>query len=176
MRRLRYAYKLVRMEYNKDNYPLFDSREKTILNIVQKTLPDSPAPFADIAEQAGTTEEKVLEFLQFLKDKGYIRRFGATLRHQQAGYGHNAMVAWFVEDDRDLERVGRKMADRPEVTHCYQRRNCLDWPYNVYTMIHGQSREDCLKVVEEIRCETGVSQYEILSSLRELKKTSMQYF
>lgn len=164
------------MEYNKDNYPLFDSREKTILNIVQKTLPDSPHPFADIAEQAGTTEEKVLEFLQFLKDTGYIRRFGATLRHQQAGYGHNAMVAWFVEDDRDLERVGQKMAGRPEVTHCYQRRNCLDWPYNVYTMIHGQSREDCHKVVEEIRRETGVSQYEILSSLRELKKTSMQYF
>ncbi|MFP4168480.1 MAG: winged helix-turn-helix transcriptional regulator [Desulfonatronovibrionaceae bacterium] len=164
------------MEYSKDNYPQFNSRERTILNIVQKTLPDSPVPFREIAKQAGTTEQEVLDLLRSLKDQGYIRRFGATLRHQQAGYGHNAMVAWFVEEERDMDLVGRIMAARPEVTHCYQRRNCLDWPYNLYTMIHGQNKNDCLRVVRELCQETGVHQYEILTSLKELKKTSMQYF
>ncbi len=164
------------MQYTKDNYPDFDPEEKIILNIVQGSLPDSPTPYSEIAGQSGTTEAKVLELLNTLKEKGYIRRFGATLRHQQAGYGHNAMVAWFVEEDQDIEEIGLTMATRPEVTHCYQRRNCLDWPYNLYTMIHGQDSEDCLQVVRELQEKTGVVQYEILTSIRELKKTSMTYF
>ena len=68
------------------------------------------------------------------------------------------------------------MAKRPEISHCYLRRNCMDWPYNVYTMIHGKSREDCMRVVEELCRQTGVTQYDTLFSHKELKKTSMQYF
>ncbi|MFO7816792.1 MAG: Lrp/AsnC family transcriptional regulator [Desulfovibrionales bacterium] len=164
------------MHYTEDNIPQFDAQEKEILNIVQGTLPDSAAPFARIAKRIGVREEKVLNLLQTLKDNGYIRRFGATLRHQQAGYGHNAMVAWFVEQDQNIEKVGLIMAERPEVTHCYQRRNCLDWPYNLYTMIHGQHKNACLDVIRELQQQTGVGQYEILASIRELKKTSMRYF
>ena len=154
----------------------FTQTERDILRIVQGTLPDSATPFADIAAQTGSSENEVLALLRKLKEGGQIRRFGATLRHQQAGYGFNAMVAWYVEEGFDVDQIGRTMAKRPEISHCYLRRNCMDWPYNVYTMIHGKSRDDCMQVVDELCRETGVTQYDMLFSHKELKKTSMEYF
>jgi DNA-binding Lrp family transcriptional regulator len=124
----------------------------------------------------GSTEDEVLALLRKLKAGGQIRRFGATLRHQQAGYGFNAMVAWYIEEGFDPDDVGRIMARRPEISHCYQRPSCMDWPYDMYTMIHGKSREDCMQVVQELMEQTGVTQYEMLFSIKELKKTSMEYF
>ena len=154
----------------------FTQTEHEILRIVQDTLPDSATPYADIARQAGSTEEEVLDLLKKLKKGGQIRRFGATLRHQQAGYGFNAMVAWYIEEGFDADEVGRIMARRPEISHCYLRPNCMDWPYDMYTMIHGKSRDDCMHVVHELVEQTGVTQYEMLFSIKELKKTSMEYF
>jgi DNA-binding Lrp family transcriptional regulator len=156
--------------------PSFTPTEERILRIVQDTLPDSPAPFARIAEIVGVTEQEVIDLLQRLKASGAIRRFGATLRHQEAGYGANVMVAWFVDGDQDIEEVSRIMASRPEITHCYQRRNCYDWPYNLYTMVHAKTREECLNIVRQLQAETGLSMYEMLFSHEELKKTSMRYF
>ncbi len=154
----------------------FTSTEHDILRIVQDTLPDSATPYADIARKTGSTEGEVLALLTKLKKGGQIRRFGATLRHQQAGYGFNAMVAWYVEEGFDPDEVGRIMARRPEISHCYQRPSCMDWPYDMYTMIHGRSREDCMQVIRDLMDETGVTQYEVLFSIKELKKTSMEYF
>ena len=151
-------------------------KQKEILKIVQADLPDSATPFAEIARLTNTSEQKVLDLLTKLKNEGCIRRFGATLRHQQAGYDYNAMVAWYVEEGQDIDKIGQIMASRPEITHCYERRNCLDWPYNLYTMIHGQSEDDCEHVISELVQATGVTQYEILFSYKELKKTSMEYF
>ena len=154
----------------------FTPTERNILRIVQDTLPDCANPYAEIARQTGSTEDDVLALLNKLKAGGQIRRFGATLRHQQAGYGFNAMVAWYVEEGFDVDEVGRVMAKRPEISHCYLRPNCMDWPYDMYTMIHGKSREDCMRVVRDLVEQTGVTQYEILFSIKELKKTSMEYF
>ena len=153
----------------------FSEQEREILRLVQGTLPDSATPFADIAQQAGTDEETVLRLLNSLKEKEIIRRFGATLRHQRAGYDFNVMVAWCVEE-QEMEEVGAKMAERTEITHCYERQNHQQWPYNLYTMIHGKNREECLQVVQELSTETGIEEYELLFSDVELKKTSMNYF
>ena len=73
----------------------FSDKEKAALAILQRDLPDSATPFADVAALTGLTEAEVLGLVQRLKAEGVIRRFGATLRHQKAGYGHNAMVAWY---------------------------------------------------------------------------------
>jgi DNA-binding Lrp family transcriptional regulator len=156
--------------------PTFDSIEQGILRLVQGTLPDSPTPFATIAQQLDVSEQQVLNLLQELKSQGIIRRFGATLRHQEAGYDWNVMVAWQVPGCRDMEEVSRIMCARPEITHCYQRRNCPEWPFNLYTMVHGRSETDCRKVVEQLQVQTGLERYELLFSHQELKKTSMQYF
>jgi DNA-binding Lrp family transcriptional regulator len=156
--------------------PAFTDTEARILALAGADLPDSATPFADIAKAAGASEEEVVALLGRLKDTGVIRRFGATLRHQKAGYGHNAMVAWRVPDGADPEALGKKMAARPEISHCYLRRTYPDWPYGLYTMIHGQNPGDCLDVAEELARETGVRDYAVLKSLAELKKTSMRYF
>jgi DNA-binding Lrp family transcriptional regulator len=150
--------------------------EQAALRLLQADIPDTDRPYLEIAKLTGLTEEAVLELLRRLKEQGVVRRFGATLRHQQAGYGANAMVAWYVEQDRDLDQVGEIMARRPEITHCYQRVNCYAWPYNLYTMVHARSHEECLEVVEHLARIAQVSQYDILFSRKELKKTSMAYF
>lgn len=157
-------------------YKDFSSKERQILRIVQGSLPDSATPFADIAKTVGCSESEVLTLLSALKEKKAIRRFGATLRHQKAGYSFNAMVAWYVEDEQNLREVGQAMARRQEISHCYERKACLDWPYNLYTMIHGKAKGDCQRVVEQLSTELGVTQYMIFYSEKELKKTSMQYF
>lgn len=156
--------------------PVFTDTEKRILALAGADLPDSPTPFADIAAQAGATEAEVIALLSGLKEGGVIRRFGATLRHQKAGYGHNAMVAWRVDDHESALRVGAKMAERQEISHCYIRRTYPQWKYNLYTMIHGKNPGDTARVVEELMRETGVTDNQTLASLRELKKTSMRYF
>jgi len=153
----------------------FTESQKRILALIQGDLPDAAEPFAEIARQAEVSLEEVLELVQSMKDRGEIRRFGATLRHQKAGYGANAMVAWVVEGE-DAERVGAFMAARPEISHVYYRVSCLDWPYNLYTMVHAKTPEECNDAVEELVRLSGVEEYDVLKSKREFKKTSMKYF
>jgi DNA-binding Lrp family transcriptional regulator len=154
--------------------PLSDI-DREILKRVQGSLPDSAAPYADIAAAVGTDEAHVLDLLSRMAATGEIRRFGATLKHQKAGFGANVMVAWYVPEE-DVDRIGAIMSERPEISHCYHRINCLDWPYNLYTMIHGRSKDDCQAVVEALCAATGLDDYAMLFSLKELKKVSMRYF
>jgi len=162
--------------HKKSPAPVFTETEKRILALAGADLPDSPTPFADIAAQAGCTETEVLGLITRLKEERVIRRFGATLRHQKAGYGHNAMVAWRVDDPDEALRLGAMMAERPEISHCYVRRTYPQWKYNLYTMIHGKNPGDTGQVVQELERATGVTDHQTLASLRELKKTSMRYF
>lgn len=132
-------------------------------------------PFAVMAAAVGITEEEFLERARSLKERGIMRRFGATLRHQEAGFSSNAMVAWVVPDER-VEEVGRIMAGFREVTHCYQRLPQGDWEYNLYTMIHGEGREECCAIAKRISKRAGIGTYVLLFSEKEFKKTSMEYF
>lgn len=156
--------------------PVFTETEQRILALAGADLPDSPTPYADIAAQTGSTEAEVIALITRLKEDKVIRRFGATLRHQKAGYGHNAMVAWRVDDPEEALKVGEIMAARVEISHCYIRRTYPQWKYNVYTMIHGKNPGDTARVVQELMRDTGVTDNQTLASLRELKKTSMRYF
>ena len=85
------------------------------------------------------------------------------------------MVGWCVPEE-EVDRIGAIMADRPAFSHCYHRVNCLDWPYNLYTMVHGRTADDCQTVVDTLCRETGLDDYAMLFSLKELKKISMRYF
>lgn len=156
--------------------PHFTDTERRILALTQGDLPDSPTPFADIAAAAGATEAQVIELLSRLKADGVIRRFGATLRHQKAGYAHNAMVAWRVPDGKDADEIGTFMAARPEISHCYRRVRAPGWDFDLYTMIHGTAPGECLQTAAELSKATGLTDYDVLESERELKKTSMKYF
>ncbi|MBU3831708.1 MAG: winged helix-turn-helix transcriptional regulator [Candidatus Desulfovibrio faecigallinarum] len=154
----------------------FTPTQKDILRIVQADLPDSLTPYADIAREVGTSEEAVLELLRSLKEEGVIRRFGASIKHQRTGWNVNAMVAWIVERER-VEEVGTKASEHDHVSHCYYRPSSAeDWPYELYTMVHARSNEECTKVIEELRAMTGLGDYLVLTSIRELKKCSPTYF
>ena len=159
---------------------MFTPLEKAILTMVQEDLPLSPAPYADIAAQCGTDERTVLNLLQRLREKGVIRRFGATLRHQRVGFACNIMVAWRVPEgmsEAARDAAGELLAGHPQVSHCYWRPStAADWPYTLYSMLHGHSEAECLAVVRDLSARTGLDQYACLASLKELKKTSMRYF
>lgn len=149
--------------------------EKKVVAAIQGDIPVSRRPYKDIAERIGTDEQTVLEILKDLYNRGLIRRFGATLRHQKSGFSANAMVAWKVEDAR-VDEVGEQMAENPSVSHCYRRVVTEKWPYNLYTMIHARDRDTCYALASELSEKTGVKDYTLLFSSRELKKTSMVYF
>jgi DNA-binding Lrp family transcriptional regulator len=154
---------------------MVDELDKKIISLLQGDLPLDPKPFAILAESIGISEDELIEKVISMKEKGIIRRFGATLRHQEAGFSSNAMGAWLVPHER-IEEVGTVMASFREVTHCYHRRPQKDWKYNLYTMIHGDTRNECHGIARRISEATGIDDYVLLFSEKEFKKTSMEYF
>ena len=154
----------------------FTETETAILRIVQRDMPDSLTPYAAIAREVGCDEAQVVAFLQQLKDDGTIRRFGASVKHQKAGYTHNAMVAWDIEEAH-VDAAGKKAAANTRVSHCYYRPSSAeDWPYTLYTMIHGRTGAECNAVIKELARIEHMKRYAVLTSLKELKKISMTYF
>jgi DNA-binding Lrp family transcriptional regulator len=146
-----------------------------IVRALQEDLPLSAEPFKEIAEGLGISEEFLLEKINSFIEQGIIRRFGAAIRHREAGFTANAMVVWDVEDERTVE-VGRIMAEFSEVSHCYQRPRYPDWNYNLFTIVHGKNRDQCQEIAEKIAQAAGAANFKLLFSTDELKKTSMKYF
>lgn len=158
-----------------DQPPLLTDLEKKVIAAIQGDIPIVARPYATLAAAVGITEASLIRTLQDLSDRGIIRRFGATLRHQKSGFAANAMTAWQVPEAR-IEAVGRIMAAFRAVSHCYRRDPAQGWPYNLYTMIHGRSEADCRNTARRMAEKSGVTDYRMLFSRRELKKTSMTYF
>lgn len=154
---------------------MVDELDKKIIGLLQKDIPVAPRPYKIIADQLGVEEDEILKRIETMVKKGVIRRFGATLYHQEAGFSANAMVAWVIPEDK-IDETGRTMAGFREVTHCYHRRPQRDWKYSLYTMIHGDSREECYKIAKKMSEKTGINDYSLLFSEKEFKKTSMEYF
>ena len=155
--------------------PLLTDLEKKVIASIQGDIPIVSQPYQALAAEIGIAEETLIETLQDLTDRGVIRRFGATLRHQKSGFQANAMTAWQVDEDR-IEEVGEIMASFRAVSHCYRRDPAEGWPYNLYTMIHGKDEEDCRTTARKMSEKSGVETYTLLFSHRELKKISMTYF
>lgn len=152
-----------------------DPLDKKILVALQGDLDDSPEPYAKMARELGITEEEIIHRIRRLVDEGVIRRMGAMIRHIEAGIGYNGMVVWRVDPSR-IEQVGNQLAAFREVTHCYERPSFGDKGGSLFTMVHAASEEGCLDIVRRMSRETGIEDYEILFSERELKKVSMTYF
>ena len=149
--------------------------DKRIIHELQQDLPVISRPFAEVAEKVGINETQLLEKVREFLANGTIRRFGATLRHQRSGFEANAMVVWEVAPER-TEEVGAIFASFREVSHCYQRPALPSWPYRIFTMIHGSSREVCEEIAQRLADAAGVENYQLLFTEEELKKTTMAYF
>ena len=117
----------------------------------------------------------MLDVLRSFKARKLMRRFAAVMNHRSAGFKANAMGVWAVPDDK-LDEIGPRMAGFALVSHCYRRPTYDDWPYSVFTMVHGQNARDCETTIEAIRHDTGVEEHALLWSIKEYKKTRVRYF
>ncbi|HEY8477918.1 MAG TPA: AsnC family transcriptional regulator [Chloroflexota bacterium] len=146
-----------------------------VIRELQEDVALEPRPFLAAGERTGLGEEGLFAHAAALQERGYLRRYAAILYHRRAGFRANPMAVWAVPEDRVAE-VGPKMAAFQAVSHCYQRPVYPDWPYNVFTMIHGRSKEDCEQVIAAISDATGITHYRALYSVREWKKTRVRYY
>ncbi|MEI8314899.1 MAG: Lrp/AsnC family transcriptional regulator [Verrucomicrobiota bacterium] len=142
---------------------------------MQHDLPVTPAPFVAIAGDLGVSLEELQQLTAGMITAGRLRRFSAVLRHRELGFSANGMGIWAVPE-ADVLRVGEQMAAYRAVTHCYRRPTYPDWLYNVFTMIHARSREECHAVVDQLAHETGITAHNVLFSSKEYKKVRVQYF
>jgi DNA-binding Lrp family transcriptional regulator len=126
-------------------------------------------------ERLGITQQELFALAGSFRERGIMRRFSAVLHHRRAGFKANAMAVWKVPPERS-EEVGKVMASSRWVTHCYERPTYPDFPYSHYTMIHATSEQQCEEVAADISEATGISDYKLLYSTREYKKTRVKYF
>ncbi len=151
---------------------MLTDEERALILAVQDGLPIVREPYRAVAEQMGTTEERVRELLRALLARGVIKRLGAVPNHIALGFTANGMAVWDVPDDR-VSEVGRRVGGFPEVSHCYRRpRRPPDWPYNLFAMVHGRSRREVLATVERIAAEAGIADlpHAVLFSRRQFRK------
>lgn len=133
-------------------------------------LPITRQPFRLLAKRLGTGEEALLLNLKAGKKNGLIRRFGAVLDHRKIGFKANALVAWEIRKEK-IDSAGKAMAAFPQVSHCYLRRPYAKWPYNLYTMVHSDSRKGLLRVINGISKKVRPQGCRVLFTLKEFKKT-----
>jgi len=159
----------------KQELPQITEAEIEFVKSLQKHLDVVSEPFARAAEELGISQEAVCDEINKFVENGRMRRFAAVLHHRKAGFKSNAMGVWAVSDDKKYE-VGEEMASFKAVSHCYLRPTYPDWPYNVFTMVHGQSKEDCEEILQTISDETGITDRSALYSSKEYKKVRVIYF
>lgn len=144
---------------------------KSVLEALPADFPITDRPYETMARKMGITGEQLLHELSRLKEEGVIRRISVMVAHRAVSYEGNAMVVWNVPAEL-LESTGSVMAGFEEVSHCYERDTAGYWPYNLYTMVHGRTREECLAVIEKMAARSGIRDYRVFFSKREFKKTS----
>jgi DNA-binding Lrp family transcriptional regulator len=152
-----------------------DPDEQPLIRRLQGNLPLSGRFFAPLAEDAGMTESALLKRLRLWRDLGVMRRVGLLLHHREMGFKANGMCCWDVPESNVLDR-GRFVAAFADVTHCYERPKTALFPFRLYAMIHTPTWKGTQALFERISREAGLEGGQLLLSITEFKKTSMQFF
>jgi siroheme decarboxylase len=153
----------------------YDERDVAVIRALQGDMPVLSEPYAAAARQLGVSQESLLDHLSAMQERGLLRRVAAILYHRRAGFSANGMGVWKVPEERILD-VGCQMAAVRGISHCYQRPTYPDWPYSVFTMAHGRSKEECDAVLDAIAEQTGIEERATLYSSTEFKKIRLLYF
>jgi siroheme decarboxylase len=153
----------------------YDERDIAVIRALQGDMPVISEPYALAAEELGMTQQAFLGHLAGMQERGILRRVAAILYHRRAGFSANGMGVWQVPDEQ-IGEIGRRMAAVRGISHCYQRPTYEDWPYSVFTMAHGRSKEECDAVLEAIAEQTGIHERATLYSSTEFKKIRLLYF
>ena len=153
----------------------FDELDRAVIRATQGDMPVVSEPYAPAAAELGMTVPQLLEHLEGMKERGILRRVAAILFHRRAGFSANGMGVWNVPEDR-IDELGPQMAAYRGISHCYQRPTYPDWPYSVFTMAHGRSKEECDGILDAIADEFSLTDRSTLYSSTEFKKIRLLYF
>lgn len=148
--------------------------DRLVINELQQDLPLTPRPFTALSARLGLEVADLLAQCRSLKQRGIMRRFAAAINHRQAGFQGNAMTCWIAPPDL-VDTIGRKLALLPEVSHCYERQTNRLWPYNLFAMIHGHTKEECQEIAHRLSEEIGLKDKVLLFSTKEFKKVRIKY-
>ena len=149
--------------------------EKVLIQLLQEDLPLVSRPFDELAKKVGLTGADLTLRIKKMRQEGKIRKVGAILRHQKAGYGENAMFCWEVPEDK-VEEAGKTFSKFSFVTHCYVRPTMPNFPYNVYAMTHAKSPEELKEFGRQMQEGSGFTSFHALISEKEYKKSSPVFF
>lgn len=152
--------------------------EIEFVRLMQRDIALVQTPFVAVAEELGLPFEEAAAMHKDFLTSGRMRRFAAVLHHRKAGFGANAMGVWAgpQDDPEALQKLGETMAGFRAVSHAYQRPSYPDWPYNLFTMVHGKSEEECEQTLAAISQATGITDRHALYSTKEFKKVRVRYF
>jgi siroheme decarboxylase len=154
----------------------YDDVDRAVIRVTQGDLPVVPEPYAAAATELGMSVDALVEHMQGMVERGLLRRVAAILFHRRAGFSANGMGVWKVPEDRVLE-IGPRMAAFRGISHCYQRPTYEDWPYQLFTMAHGRSKEECDAVLDAVAASVpDLQDRAILYSSTEFKKVRLLYF
>lgn len=154
-----------------------DAVDDALIHTIENGLPLCSRPYAQIADQLEIDESEVLSRLATLQQQGVIKRMGVVVRHRELGYRANAMLVWDVPDER-VSELGRCLSQYDFITLCYRRPRVLpDWPYNLFCMIHGKSREEVLERIDWLidQCDLESLPHRVLFSRRRFKQRGAVY-
>jgi len=155
----------------------YDDRDVAVIRALQGPMEPVERPYDEAAAEVGMSTGELLEHLRVMVDRKLLRRVAAILFHRRAGFSANGMGVWKVPEDEILT-TGRRMASFRGISHCYQRPTYEDWPYSVFTMAHGRSKEECDAILDSIaeECGMGPDDRATLYSSTEYKKIRLRYF
>ncbi|MCW3066700.1 MAG: putative transcriptional regulator, AsnC family [Solirubrobacterales bacterium] len=153
----------------------YDEWDRAVVRATQGDMPVVPEPYAAAAAELGVPQTELLAHLEGMRERRLLRRVAAILFHRRAGFSANGMGVWKVPDGLIAE-MGPRMASFRGISHCYQRPTYEDWPYSVFTMAHGRSKEECDAILDAIAEDTGIEDRSTLYSSTEFKKIRLLYF
>ncbi|MGB6681220.1 MAG: winged helix-turn-helix transcriptional regulator [Candidatus Bathyarchaeia archaeon] len=158
---------------NLENIP--DDLDMELMSFLQAGIPIEVDPYREISEKLGLSRQEIISRLKKLHEGGIIRRLGASIVPSKLGYEANGMVVCEISSDK-ISQVGEYIASLKEITHCYERKTIPNiWNYNLFFMIHGLSKSSVKEYVSNLMKKIGINKFEILFSVKELKKASVMF-
>ncbi len=156
-------------------YEPLTPREIECVRILQHDLPLQPRPFEAMAKNSGVAADELLAAAKSMLKRGMLRRFCAAVQSRKPGFSASAMGVWVVPEER-VEEMGTKMSQHKAVSHCYLRPVYADWPYNLYTIVHGRSVDECESIINDLAIDSGLNEKQALYPTKEYKKARINLF
>jgi DNA-binding Lrp family transcriptional regulator len=151
-------------------------REIEFVRVLQRDLPLTPRPFEVLARQYNLSGDDLLSAAQTFQRRQQLRRYCAWGgQPRKSSFSASAMGVWSVAE-RQADEVGSKMASHHAVSQCFLRPTYEDWPYNLFTIVHGRSVDECESVLNELADQTGIRERQALFPMKEFKKSRISFF